>query len=71
MGPLARVAQGSLPEPQAGDPVGEREAARIADAFRKPYTYSRVHAAELFDDVGFCERAASGIDSLARLGLPS
>jgi hypothetical protein len=38
----------------AGDTLDAGGAARIAAAFRKPWTYTRVHQAGFYDDAGFC-----------------
>jgi|HubBroStandDraft_4_1064222.scaffolds.fasta_scaffold01447_12 hypothetical protein len=38
-----------------GDPVSAERAHVIIEAFRRPYRFEQVHAAELYDDAGFCE----------------
>ena len=40
----------------SGDVISADRAAVIAQAFREPYTYARVHTAGFYDDAGFCER---------------
>jgi hypothetical protein len=37
-----------------GDPIDADRAGRIAQAFRSPLSFARVHAAGLYDDAGFC-----------------
>lgn len=38
----------------SGRDISPEEAARIANAFIKPFTYEAVHEARLYDDAGFC-----------------
>lgn len=38
----------------AGDPIGASWANGIAEAFRQPWSYAQVRAAEFEDDAGFC-----------------
>lgn len=37
-----------------GDPIEDDLAERIAEAFREPWAYTKVHAAGFHDDAGFC-----------------
>ena len=38
-----------------GDPVDASRAGRIAQAFRAPLSFARVHTAGFYDDAGFCQ----------------
>ena len=38
-----------------GDPIDASQAGRIAQAFRPPLSFARVHTAGFYDDAGFCQ----------------